>query len=169
MIVVGVDPGEKGAIAMLGDATVAVWDTVATADFLKAIREHPMDIDLLVVEATHAFPKINATTNYKMGRGGGLWEGICRALLIPSQEVAASKWQRAICGALPKERPARKRAIADFAGRRWPTVELRGPRGAVLDGRSDALCIAEWGRCRLGDMLKADELVSKGENDEQCS
>ena len=150
MIYLGVDPGMDGAVAFLGDHSAQVYDMADREIVLRLLREHPGDITLAMIEDCHAFPKINATTNFKMGCALAFWEGVFAALLIPCEKVAAGKWQRTICGALPKGRPAKKKAIAEWAARQWPGIELRGPRGAVKDGRSDALCIARYGqRLRL--------------------
>ena len=158
---IGVDPGDSGAVAAIGEDGRLVW----VVDMVDAKPELFFPEHLAAVEAQHAFPNIPAQTNFKMGVNLGYWRGVFEAIGVPFEEVAASKWQRAICGALPKDRPKKKRAIAEWAGRRWPTAELRGPRGAVLDGRSDALCLAEYAR-RQFVAYQAAELVPAGARSE---
>lgn len=141
----GVDPGATGGVVVLNEdgVLIGIWDTGGFPGWSGLVS--------MVVEQQHAFPNITATTNFKMGQGSGYWRGWCRALGIGLEEVSAGKWQRAICGTLPRERKAKKKAICEWARRRWPQFADRfvGPRGAVLDGLSDAACIALYA-VRLG-------------------
>jgi len=150
VIFIGVDPGKEGAVAVLNaDGCIEELRDMVEVETGLAVEPLIPHAYFACVEAQHAFPKIAASTNFKMGLGLGFWRGVFKALAIPYEEVAASKWQRLICGALPKEKRQRKRAIAEWAHRRWPTAELFGPKGGLRDGRSDALCIAEYARRQL--------------------
>ena len=66
-------------------------------------------------------------------------------------EVPPKEWQRefGIKGGKGDDTKAQSYLIAS---RMFPGVELKGPRGAILDGRADALLIAEYGRRRCPEV-----------------
>ena len=120
---------------------------------------------LATIEMQHAFPGMQVKSTWALAEGYAYCRYLLESLYIPYQTVTAPKWQREMCGTLPKDRKQRKAAIGEWARRRWPQAELTGPRGRLLDGRSDALVIAEWGRLRnLGDSIRQnDAAVAAGE------
>ena len=66
--------------------------------------------------------------------------------------VTPKTWQKA-CGIAfkPKSAPAeKKRVVAAKAHQLYPSAALHGPRGGLLDGRSDALMIAHHMMLKYG-------------------
>jgi len=146
--VVGIDPGADGGLCIvsggactcrsLADLQGALQTLSAWASF-----ERPL---LVALEDTHAFAGVSATANYRVGWHGGFWEGVAMALGLPLVRVSPARWQKEVCGTLPRDRRKRKEAVARVAQRLWPAVRLRTPRGRLLDGLADAICIAEYAR-----------------------
>ena len=161
MIFLGIDPGLSGAIVSLNEKgdLLAYSDapTIATTKTRKALS--PLSIGhLLIFEQGHGVahggcfamieqlgirPKQSAQSGATQGKGWGYWIGALAALAIRYQVARPQEWQRAVLHGQPGE--GKDRALL-YAEARWPLLELRTPRGRVLDGRADAACIAEYAR-----------------------
>lgn len=154
MIHVGIDPGAKGGIAVIGESEVLVDCFPYSPDKLVEILKQPygsgasriMDKAHVTIEKTWAFPGMGVTGAHKYGIGAGFTHGILFALGIPYSLVAPVRWQKAIIhgaeGATPKARAwARAQQL-------WPNQHnwFLKPRGGVHDGLVDAALIAEYGR-----------------------
>jgi len=158
MIYLGLDPGATGAIAALDEQGNCLWLRDLTLPFrpmMLSVRDAAWyrgtyDYVLAAVEHQHAFPGMAARSTWALAEAYTYCRLLLEALAISYQTVTAGKWQKRVCGSLPKDRKQRKLAVAEFARRRWPEAELTGPRGKMLDGRSDALCLALYARDVLG-------------------
>jgi hypothetical protein len=66
-------------------------------------------------------------------------------LQIPFRQVWPREWKKVVLAGFDTKD---KSAAYRVATRLYPHVadQLKTPRGRLLDGRCDALCIAEWGR-----------------------
>jgi hypothetical protein len=160
MILIGIDNGLSGAIAAVdGDGglvdvidapTVKIGkgsrrEIVASgcvAILRRLVRLGGGEAVFCYVEQLSVRPKESASSALKAGIGGGIWLGVLAALRVSHSIVRPQEWQTTLKGC-PGE--GKQRAIL-YAERRWPEAELFGPRGGPLDGRADALCIAEYGR-----------------------
>ena len=66
-------------------------------------------------------------------------------LQIPYEFVTPRKWQKVVYDSAKKlDDP--KRQSFELASRLFPTLEFKTRRGRILDGRSDAMLIAEYAR-----------------------
>ncbi len=78
--------------------------------------------------------------------GFGCWKGILAALNVPRQLVTPQAWKKETMAGENKE----KQASIAVAKRLFPATsdQYRKPKGRVdtLNGRSDALLMAEFGR-----------------------
>ena len=157
MILIGIDPGLDGAIAILGASVnpAYVHDTpTMTVMTNTGKRRRVYDIPCLagyleefrgvagvraLIENVHAMPGQGVRSMFSMGFGLGLWEGLLGGLRIPFERVAPRRWKGAMLDGQGKEKDAsRFKAQALF-----PTVELHLKKH---HGRADALLIAEFGR-----------------------
>jgi hypothetical protein len=158
MIYSGIDPGKDGAVAwLLPDGTVELHD-VPTFAVKKTKREYdvPGMVSLLehaqarggglrvCIEAVHSMPGQGVASTFSFGKGYGLWLGILGALRISFEAVAPQTWKKLLMANCPKE----KEASVLVAGQLFPLAVplLHGSRGAALDGRADALLLAEYAR-----------------------
>jgi crossover junction endodeoxyribonuclease RuvC len=165
----GIDPGKDGAVAIIGSAAVTIVDTptVSTGKGTRQAYDERAMADLIfravdensgcvfALEAVHSMPGQGVSSMFSMGEGFGLWKGILAAMRVPWMLVTPQRWKGALMDGQAKE----KAASVLVAGRLFPAVarELVGPRGRALDGRADALLIAEYLRRTHGVLSSAGE------------
>ena len=156
MTYVGIDPGLSGAVAILQDGDVELADTptlstgkgsrrVYSVVAMRALLVAAMP-RLVVIEQQQAMPRQGVSSTFSTGYGFGLWTGLLAGLEIRYEVVTPRRWQKDL-GIPPK---SGKAGAAELAGRVWPNATIYGPKGGLLDGRADALCLAEWGRRHHG-------------------
>jgi crossover junction endodeoxyribonuclease RuvC len=163
-LLIGIDPGLSGAVAVLDEAGkfVAVHDT-PTLQYRTAAKNGKQRHDYLLgsmvqvldqyhdvvvagIEAAGIQPRmLNGQAVQKgqmsllhIGRGVGLWQGIMAALEIPFVVIQPAVWKRQF-----KLLGQEKKASLILAQQRWPTAGLTLQKHI---GRSDALFLAEYTR-----------------------
>jgi crossover junction endodeoxyribonuclease RuvC len=156
-IIVGIDPGLSGAIAILQEGhPPSVIDTPTTT--IKSGKKNKrMFVESTMVtmlatldpkqthvamEKIHSMPGQGVAAMFSMGEGYGLWRGILAALYIPYTLVTPQAWKKEMMAGMGKE----KSASCYRAQQLFPGVEVFGPKGGAKDGRGDALLIAEYAR-----------------------
>jgi crossover junction endodeoxyribonuclease RuvC len=155
-LILGIDPGLRGALAAL-DAQGQVVDTwvmpvaggevhaAAVADHLRSLRclDAHQDIGMVVIERVGSMPKQGVVSTFKFGTGWGMVRGVCAALGLPVHLVPATIWKPRVLAGLPHD----KAGAVRFCTSRWPDTDLI-PTGCRVphDGIADALCLAEYGR-----------------------
>ena len=153
--VIGIDPGQTGAVAILHGTTgalIAVEDmpvidkrvnAAMLADLLRpenAIGE-PNDLGyarMVVVEAVHAMPKQGVSSSFNFGHSLGVIHGVIGALALPQCNVTPQEWKK------------HHRLIGTAKGAsRQRATELYPAHASLFarvkdDGRADAVLIARW-------------------------
>jgi hypothetical protein len=170
MIVIGCDNGlDGGVVALRGDGTVLLkmvtptlgvvgkgkreFDDAAMHRMLNDIVTHAEEarvaLPIVFQEKAQAMPGQGVSSMFSVGKGYGLWRGICVGLGLPREEVHPRTWQAVMLAGLDKTDTKRASAIA--AIRYQPSVDWRAtPRcKKPHDGLTDAYCIAEYGRRQL--------------------
>lgn len=159
MIYAGIDPGLSGAIAWIlpdgtwegADAPLAKYhekrelDAHGAAELLRrlATAGQPHGGVLVTIEAVHSMPGDGRVGDFSFGDGFGVWRGVAGALGYQLERVAPATWKKRMLDGLP---PGKHSSIL-LAERLFKCGDwLRGPRGAELDGRAEALLLAEYGR-----------------------
>lgn len=158
----GVDPGLSGALALLSDEGRVIWcrdmptlratrsrreiDGPAVVEVLRAWHWQAGGIHM-TIEMPGVRPMQHAAAGIKTGISWGRIVGIAEALQIPYEIVSPQRWQKAILGDVPKG--CSKDMARSMAQRLWPKADL-GKR--KTQDRSDALCLAEYGRRLWGRM-----------------
>lgn len=152
---IGIDPGSAGAICSLDDSSnhplFIDLDPKKMSASLVLVRLNSMlhDVDHVEValEDVHSLPGMSAKSNFAFG--GAFWR--IRTILdcagLTFELVQPKVWQKAVGAPTRKFLNGEmdlKIAVADLAQGYYPTAELHGPRGGLLDGRSDALMIAHY-------------------------
>ena len=109
MIIVGIDPGLSGAIAILKDIKVLnIFDMpvmaegkknkrqLNSAQLVNIIRENTKSSEeiIVVVEQVNAMPGQGVTSMFNFGQTFGAIKGICAALGLPITLVRPSKWKK---------------------------------------------------------------------------
>lgn len=159
---VGIDIGLHGAIAIIdsnmqvrnlidmpllkiqkGKKIRSVYDISELKQWLSTYDER----FIFYIEKSHPFPKINSQANWLLGYGFCLFDF---GLLLEGYKyevVSAKTWQKAFFQGLGRSSSDTTKSLSyQVATRLFPSAELTTKRGRVLDGRSDALLIAEYGR-----------------------
>ncbi len=156
-VVIGIDPGQKGAIAVIRTSDLAVLfnPTDDRPDELlgwfKSLQTE-CHIRALVIERVASLPKVSAKSNFNFGWNVGMINTLAHCLGVMVDHVPPKEWQKVGGIMVPKgtdstaRRTALKKAVAEKAGNLYPAYrkDLYGPRGGLLDGRSDALMIAHF-------------------------
>lgn len=155
MLHLGCDPGLSGALALLSDEGTVFWcRDMPTLRATRSRREidGPAIVEMLsawhrseglrmTIELPGVRPMQHAASGIKTGISWGRIVGIAEALAIPYQIVSPQRWQKAILGDVPKG--CSKDMARAMAQRLWPQAELGNRK---TQDRSDALCLAEYGR-----------------------
>ena len=145
-IYIGIDPGQTGAVAILGGKDsneLAVFDYDDPVG-LSTLQNCAMSGGAFaMLEKVGSFPGQGVSSTFKFGANFGEWQGIIKALQIPFELITPQKWQKSIFDSMPKG--DRKTMSLDLARRLFPGADLRLKKH---HGRADALLIAEYLRRR---------------------
>lgn len=155
MIVIGLDPGVMGAIAVIEDGhLVSVVDMPTLGDGPKGRRRVnaslvaaaiPAGVHQAYVEEVGVRPGEGAVGAFSFGRGCGVLEGVLAALGVPYSFIAPAAWKRLI----GISAGAAKDASRSLAIRTWP-FEAKQFARVKDDGRAEAALIALAGIKRSG-------------------
>lgn len=160
---IGIDPGFLGALAVVDNKNRAqVFDAPVLTVQAKARNGKPGKTkrEYILVEirrilyrfnsaqAIAVFEKVGArpdqgvTSMWSMGYGSGIWEMALTCAQIPFTRVAPLKWKNEMLEGVGHD----KDASILRAQQLFPHVDLSTARGAMRDGRAEALLLAEYGR-----------------------
>jgi crossover junction endodeoxyribonuclease RuvC len=152
VVLIGIDPGLGGALAVLDHAgmLIALSDmpvlTLSTRRGMKQEYDVPGLVALLIpyvspqahviLEESQAMPGQGTRSMFTTGVGFGVWLGVLAALPLPHTRVRPAIWKRALGLGKAKE-AARLRAMQLF-----PKADLRRKRD---HGRAEAILLAWYG------------------------
>jgi len=146
---IGIDPGAKGAVCLL----VPVLDLVDFIDnsasnqdiysFLLQSRDG-YNLRAIMIEKVHSLMGMSAKSNFSFGYNVGEINTLASLSGIMVDHVTPKQWQSKI-GIAPKSKTIKK-DVAEICDKLYPGSQtlIRGPRGGLMDGRSDALMIAHF-------------------------
>lgn len=151
--VMGIDPGNKGAVAILTaeGELVEVWDMPTLEVKVGKATKTRISAQLLAhelrnwdnvlrchMEAVSSSPQMGVSSAFAFGEGFGVVKGVLAALQIPLVLVPPAKWKRDM-GLNQSKDGSRAKAIA-----KWP--RHAGEFKLVKhDGRAEAALIGLWG------------------------
>jgi crossover junction endodeoxyribonuclease RuvC len=150
MIVMSIDPGLSGALAVfIDDVLIDVVDMPTheltrngkakrqiSASALASIFKYHRP-DHVVVERVGAMPNQGVTSVFSFGRSFGVIEGILAAFEIPATYVMPSVWTKGIGRGLGKD-ASRARACELYPSHQEQFARVKD------DGRADAVLIGAW-------------------------
>ena len=156
-MILGVDPGLGGGLAIIGNegimtetmpVTAGEIDLARLARWLKA---HSHDISMAFVEKVHSMPKQGVSSTFKFGDVYGTIKGMLTAFGIPFELVTPQSWTKELHAGVSKGLPAKERSRL-VASRLFPDLDLRESSRCRVphDGMIDALLIAEYGIRKMG-------------------
>lgn len=151
MIYIGIDPGKKGAWAVLQEDVAPVvcpWDdTFFISDLhgIMALAHERGDGVMACVEKVGAMPGQGVTSMFNFGKSAGFIEGVLSALGIPYQLVTPQRWKKEFTLHNSKQKSV------EVCKRLFPDVSLLPtPRCRVAsDGMAEALLMAEYARRKM--------------------
>jgi len=153
-LVLGIDPGQTGAVAALADGAIACFIDMPTmprkagghevsgaqlaAKLRGVLQAHSGAYVLAVLEQVHAMPKQGGTSGFRFGQSDGIVRGVLGALGIGWIEVPPQMWKRHL-----RLTGCDKDAARTLAIQRFPEHADKLARKKDV-GRSDALLMAVW-------------------------
>jgi len=155
--VIGVDPGAIGALFLLklnsaAQPRIYFMDNKAVLSVVhnwltRAGLE--MNIRMSMIENVHSIQGTSAKSNFNFGRNVGTINTLLDLQDFGKDLVTPKTWQKfAGIPAKPKgtirTSAQLKKLVAETCERLYPGCDIRGPKGGLLDGRSDALMIAHY-------------------------
>lgn len=160
MRVIGIDIGKGGAVAYIDEDKYDAFDMpvyeiqkkkgskskkIDKTELLKLLKQLSSVQCRCIIERQRPFPREGVISSFSLGEQQGLIEGIVTALGIEYEYVIPQTWQKeiGIVKTFGEKFISYEKACSLF-----PKIELKTPRGRILDGRCDALLIAEFGRRR---------------------
>lgn len=133
MNILGIDPGQKGGIAFVGENLFVAQKMPDTErDALEAIQL--LRGQFAYIEAVHSMPKQGVASSFKFGQNYGFLRGCLIALGIPFETVTPQKWQKAL-GCLSR---GNKNVTKAKAQELYPSLK-------ITHATADALLIATYG------------------------
>lgn len=147
MIILGIDPGAKGALAwvtreghLLEVTDMPMFEIrgklrVSAQGLATAMTKR--DVHVVVIEGTHAVPQGSGSSNHAFGYACGLCEGVAAGVGLPVMIIRAGVWKRK--AAVPKD----KGAARQLATRTWPGAADLFKR-VRDDGCAEAALLARW-------------------------
>lgn len=153
MINIGIDPGAKGAIAILDEQSlIEVFDlpiaadgkTLDCASILARLQRYSLG-GKVILEKVAAMPGQGVTSMFNFGKNVGQLIGILKISKIPYEEIPPTVWRKKVLVGCPKNSKDPKAVVRGFVERRFPDANIYGVKGGFKDGRADALCLALYG------------------------
>ena len=145
MMIIGIDPGKRGGVAMSDGTKVVAKSTpeepTGMANIISsALNSSYIDNDKLTayIENVHAFPTDARSSAFKFGMNYGMWLGILGAYKIEVKKVSPYKWMEPY-KPLPKIKQERKAKLKEIAQELCPDIR-------VTLRTADAFLIALYGK-----------------------
>lgn len=139
--ILAIDPGASGGIALSDGTTTETWampdGMTAQVDLLRELVAKAPGALAWMERVGLWMPGDHPNSACKFARHCGQLEAALYALGVPVRQVLPRTWMPAVCGTLPKDKPARKRAIKEEMARRYPLL-------SVTLSTADALGILEY-------------------------
>lgn len=143
-----IDPGATGSMCALShDGNIIFKDFKENSlrgyiSWLKDVIATHGNPAMIVVERVASMHGQGVKSVFSFGQRLGEIEGMLQTLELGYEFVRPQLWQKE-CGVRPK---SGKKGIYETISKIYPSAELLGARGGVIDGRCDALSMAHY--CR---------------------
>jgi len=141
------DPGAKGYYCLLVPSTkdVQFYSNVEKpkdiAEWLTSAKNR-FDIPVVMIEDVHTLFGMSAKSNFSFGRNVERVNVIPQVVGLSVGLVTPKVWQKFV-GVKTKGK-AIKNEVASICDRLYPDASIRGSKGGLQDGKSDALMVAHY-------------------------
>lgn len=148
-IFLGIDPGAKGAVAIVSEVKITIIDCPSTiaemADIIRDLKPNSFTDYKAIIEKVHPFYKSSAKSAFTFGMNFAAWQMALACFHIPYEFVTPRKWQAVMFDSAKKLDDTKQQSF-ERATRLFPNlgIELKTPRGKILDGRCDSLLLATY-------------------------
>ena len=142
---IGIDPGATGAIAIISGDIQIIDCPPTVAEMAGILRLYEGYETKAIIEKVSPFYKSSAKSAFTFGGNFFAWQAILACFQIPYDFVTPRKWQKVMFDSAKKLDDTKQQSF-ERATRIFPNldIELKTPRGRILDGRCDALLLAEY-------------------------
>jgi Holliday junction resolvasome RuvABC endonuclease subunit len=148
---IGVDPGQSGALALVGangvliaTAPMPVIDKevipLLLVELLNDWRKDTQDRTVVVIEKVHSMPGQGVATSFKFGKNYGIAIGAVQGVGFPMHYLTPQQWKK-MFSLIGKDKDASRGIATDL----WPSMKHNWARKSD-NGVSDAALIAEAAR-----------------------
>jgi crossover junction endodeoxyribonuclease RuvC len=94
MIYIGIDPGAKGAMAVIQDSDVAVIP-FRSEDYIRYLEDIKHNYPCVCcIEEVHSMPKQGVSSTFALGRSYGWLLGMLDTIGVPYQLVKPQTWKK---------------------------------------------------------------------------
>lgn len=146
MFYIGIDPGKKGAFAVIHKARILSaepFDRPTAVRLFHSIARFP-EPAVCCLEKVHAMPKQGAVSMFNFGENYGWWKGLLDACRISYQEIPPQTWKKEFGLNSEKEKSI------DVCRQLFPEAELVPPNCRTAhDGLAEAILMAEYARRKM--------------------
>jgi len=141
MVHIGIDPGLKGSICVMDDSGVGFYKI---EELKLVLTEYATHFYKVAIEMQNLRP--NQAGMGKMMKNYGILLGLMQAFNSDYKEIQSKAWYKHFGIKANLSSDDRKRVTSSLMADRYPQIrsQLYGPRGGLLDGKSDALAIATY-------------------------
>lgn len=146
----GVDPGKTGCMCVFNKDD---YEDIHFLDWPKdnQVSEYVKDIEntfnnykpkLVVIEKVNAMPNQGVVSMFNFGMNYGIWQGILTTFKVPYRLIQPKQWRKGLV--VNSDGDTTKVANYNVCSRLFPNADIKGPRGAIMSGRVDALLMAYY-------------------------
>lgn len=139
----GIDPGQKGAVAVIGEE-IEVYP-YSDEILIEIVRMESAIPCKCCLEHVHAMPGQGVTSMFSMGKNAGFIEGVLQSFKIPYQLIPPQRWKKEF--GLNSD----KQKSIEVCKKLFPQVNLLATERSWKphDGMAEALLMAEYCRRKL--------------------
>jgi len=146
---IGIDPGKTGGVAIIteeGKIIINIEMPVTSTKEINSAYLYTLFTSLkgdsfCVVEKSQSMPKQGVKSTFNYGVSYGEVKAVLKSSLTPFQEVTPMAWKKEF-NLVKKD----KMDSCDTAQKLFPSEGFLTERGRVMDGKAEALLIAEYAR-----------------------
>jgi hypothetical protein len=152
MILLGIDPGAKGAIAIFKDNKTEVFsfngNPLILDQILFKVKEENNFIAKAYIEKMHGMPMQGTSSTFKLGYNYGIAISLLEHYKIGYMEISTNTWQKAF-GLIIKHDDKDKGKKLKTSDKKKKSIEMANKLYPELnigkdDGKADALLILEY-------------------------
>lgn len=145
MICIGIDPGAKGALAVIWPNDSVEVVTFGEAEYVDILKDVDSRNARCCLERVGAMPGQGVNSMFHFGENYGFIQGLLTAYSIPYELVTPNKWKKEF------QVTGDKNSSIDVCKRLFPDVSLRRTDRCRKDddNMAEALLLAEFAKRRL--------------------